>query len=139
MDVHTKKQRSFNMSRIKSRDTACECAFRKYIWSKGIRGYRKHARLPGKPDIYFPKIKLAVFVDGCFWHKCPKCFVKPVSNMKFWNRKIAENVKRDRRVNVLLKRNGIAVLRFREHILKNNLQGCFRSLKQALDTLEAKQ
>ncbi len=57
MDRHTKQQRSYNMSRVRSKDTIPEIKFRQYIWSKGIRGYRLHGKLRGKPDLYFPKKK----------------------------------------------------------------------------------
>ncbi|MGD0336334.1 MAG: very short patch repair endonuclease [Candidatus Omnitrophota bacterium] len=117
-DVLTKKQRSYCMSQIRARDTQPEIILRKAISSAGISGYRLNYRLLGKPDIVFPKRKIAVFIDGCFWHKCPRCFIKPDTNKKFWNEKIASNVKRDKIVNTELKRKGWKVLRIWEHELR---------------------
>jgi len=123
------------MSQIKSRDTTCECTFRKYLWSQGIRGYRKHAKMPGKPDLFFPAKKLAVFIDGCFWHKCSKCFVKPASNSQFWRKKIGNNVEHDRKVDTILRKNGIIVLRIWEHEIRRNVQSCSRELIKRLNQL----
>lgn len=128
MDVHSKKQRSFNMSRIKSSNTKTEISFRKYLWSQGIRGYRLHSRITGKPDLYFPKKKLAVFIDGCFWHKCKKCFVKPKTNVKFWTEKINSNIKRDLKVNKKLKSENIKILRLWEHEVDNDPGNCYRQI-----------
>ena len=102
VDVHSRKQRSYNMSRIRSRDTGPEIKFRKLLFSEGLRGYRISAKLPGKPDIIFRKYKLAIFIDGCFWHKCPKCFIGPETHKKFWQDKIKSNVERDKKVNGML-------------------------------------
>jgi hypothetical protein len=74
----------------------------------------------GRPDFYFPKQKLAVFVDGCFWHGCPKCFQMPSTNEEFWATKIQGNQKRDKRVNRKLKSLGISVVRIAEHELKKS-------------------
>jgi len=119
IDVLTKKQRSYCMSRIRSKDTQPEIFLRKAISSAGVKGYRLHYKLSGRPDIVFPRKKIAVFIDGCFWHKCPKCFVKPKTNVRFWNRKIESNVKRDRAVNTRLKRDGWTVIRIWEHEIIN--------------------
>ena len=118
VDVLSKKQRSYNMSRIQGRDTKPELMFRRYLFSKGLRGYRVHSKLPGKPDIVFTKYKLAIFVDGCFWHRCPKCFKEPETNKEFWRKKITGNIKRDKVINRLLKKEGWVVLRFWEHLFK---------------------
>ena len=118
-DVLTKEQRSYNMSMIKGENTKPEIALRKLLVACGLRGYRLHYRLPGKPDIVFPKSRIAIFIDGCFWHKCPKCFVKPVTKRKFWEKKIDSNIKRDKIVNRELKKNKWKVLRIWEHEIKN--------------------
>lgn len=117
-DVMTKKQRSYNMSMIKGKNTQPEIILRRIISAAGLRGYRLHYKLPGKPDIIFPKKRIAVFIDGCFWHKCPKCFVKPGTNRKFWNKKIDSNVERDRLVNTELKSKDWKVIRIWEHELR---------------------
>ena len=95
-DNHSKEARSYNMSRIKSKNTKPEETVRKYLFSKGLR-YRKNvSSLPGKPDIVLPKYRTVVFVNGCFWHKhnC-KRFVWPSSNTDYWTAKIEKNVNRD--------------------------------------------
>lgn len=97
MDVLTPKQRSYCMSQIKRNGTSPEVIFRQLIASRGLRGYRLDAKAKGHPDFYFPRRKIAVFIDGCFWHRCPKCFVRPKTNRKFWTPKIRQNVERDRR------------------------------------------
>ena len=83
-----------------------------------ITGWRRHLPLPGKPDFTFRKEKLTLFVDGCFWHRCPKCFRNPKTNAEFWKNKIENNVKRDRRVNIELKQAGWSVVRLWECQLK---------------------
>lgn len=108
------------MSMIRAKNTGPEMALRKVLSSEGIRGYRLHHKLPGRPDIVFPAKKLAVFVDGCFWHKCPKCFVRPRTRVAFWDRKIKININRDKAVNLLLKRSGWKVLRFWEHQVRKS-------------------
>ena len=120
-DVLTKKQRSFNMSQIKGKDTKPEVILRKQLYARGIRGYRIHYKLSGKPDIVFLKKKIAIFVDGCFWHKCPLCFVKPKTRAKFWTKKIESNIKRDTTVKELLEKEGWIVLRIWEHEIKKTM------------------
>ena len=75
-------------------------------------------KLPGKPDFTFQKERLIVFVDGCFWHGCPKCYRAPKGNQKFWETKIIRNRERDREVNRELRLRGWRVLRIAEHSLK---------------------
>jgi len=117
-DVLTKEQRSYNMSRIRAKDTKAEMKLRKLLRQKGIRSYRLHYDLVGKPDIVFPKRKVAVFVDGCFWHKCPLHFVQPETRKDFWMKKIEKNVARDRHDDERLRQDGWIVLRFWEHEIK---------------------
>lgn len=119
-DVLTKKQRSFNMSRIKGRNTSLELKMRNLIYKKGLRGYRLHPNFVGHPDLIFSKRKIAIFFDGCFWHKCPKCFIKPMTRKMFWKKKIGSNIKRDRVVNKQLQEMGWKVLRFWEHDIESN-------------------
>ena len=98
-DVHSPETRSFNMSRIRGKDTKPEEMVRKYLFSKGFR-YRKNVKdLPGKPDIVLPKYRTCIFVNGCFWHKHEGChyFVWPKNNAEFWKTKILGNVERDLR------------------------------------------
>lgn len=96
VDVHSPNQRSFNMSRIKGKNTKPEMIVRKWLWQNGYR-YRLHRKdLPGKPDIVFAGRRKVIFVNGCFWHKhnC-KYFKWPKSNTEFWRPKIEGNVRRD--------------------------------------------
>jgi DNA mismatch endonuclease (patch repair protein) len=85
--------------------------------ANGIAGWRRHQPVFGKPDFVFPKLKLVVFVDGCFWHGCSRHFIKPQGNASFWRRKIATNQARDRLVNRTLRKSGWRVLRIWEHEL----------------------
>ena len=97
-DVHTPKQRSYNMSRIRGKDTKPEELVRKYLFSQGFRYRKNDARLPGKPDIVLPKYKTVIFVNGCFWHAHEGCkyFVWPKNNSDFWKKKIEGNILRDK-------------------------------------------
>jgi len=98
MDVHSPAQRSYNMSRIKGKDTKPEEVVRQLLWSHGYR-YRLHRKdLPGKPDIVFPGRKKAIFIHGCFWHRHDCRYFKwPKTNTEFWQKKIGDNVLRDSR------------------------------------------
>ena len=98
MDVHSPNQRSYNMARIKGKNTKPEVTIRKLLWSNGYR-YRLHCKdLPGKPDIVFPRRRQAIFIHGCFWHmhNC-RYFKWPDTNADFWRQKIKGNVERDNR------------------------------------------
>ena len=96
-DVHTPERRSYNMSRIRNKNTKPEELVRKFLFSQGFRYRKNDARLPGKPDIVLPKHKTVIFVNGCFWHKHEGCkyFVWPKNNAEFWHEKILSNVERD--------------------------------------------
>lgn len=114
-DVLTKEQRKYNMSRIRGKNTSPELIIRKMLFASGIRGYRIHYNLLGKPDIVFIKKKIAIFIDGCFWHKCPIDFKEPETRTDLWMKKINDNVRRDK-VNIQkLTSDGWTVLRFWEH------------------------
>lgn len=117
-DVLTTQQRSFCMSRIRGRDTKAELALRKAAFALGLR-YRLRSKLPGHPDLVFPGAKVAVFVDGCFWHQCPRHATYPRNNAAFWAAKISRNVERDRQVDELLKAAGWMVFRVWEHEVDN--------------------
>lgn len=119
-DVLTPEQRSRCMSNIKGKNTKPELVLRKILWGMGIR-YRLHYNVTGKPDLAFPGGKLVVFIDGCFWHKCPIHYQAPKTRAKFWEKKISGNVARDAIVTEKLESEGWRVLRFWEHELKNNL------------------
>lgn len=97
-DVHTPEQRSFNMSRIRSKDTKPEMLVRKYLFSHGFRFRLHEKKLPGKPDIVLPKYKTVVFVHGCFWHGHEGCryFVVPKTRTEWWMAKIRRNIELDK-------------------------------------------
>ena len=112
------QSRSQLMSSIRSRgNKKTELALMKLFRQHGIIGWRRNQSVFGKPDFVFKKNQTAVFVDGCFWHGCPKCYRRPKSNRKFWDAKITANRKRDRKVTRTLKRLGWAVIRIWEHDL----------------------
>ena len=119
-DVLTTEQRKHNMSCIHGKNTGPEIKIRKLLWLVGIRGYRINYNLPGKPDIVFTKKKIAIFIDGCFWHKCPICFQEPETRKEFWMKKIQSNIDRDKKVNAQLKDMGWTVMRFWEHEIRKN-------------------
>lgn len=120
MDNNRAKQRSYNMSQIRGKDTKPELFVRRLLWSMGHR-YRLHYnKLPGKPDIVFIGKKKAVFVHGCFWHRhdCPN-FVWPKSNELFWQEKIEGNVERDNKNQKKLLENGWGFLIIWECAIRN--------------------
>lgn len=106
------------MSRIRGKGNAStEQRMIRLFRERGIKGWRRNRPLPGKPDFVFPKLRIALFVDGCFWHRCPKCYHKPATNADFWEAKIGRNVERDKEVNLELKKRGWKVVRVWEHEL----------------------
>jgi DNA mismatch endonuclease (patch repair protein) len=134
-DVFTKAKRSAVMSRIRGRGNKdTEMALACLLRQNKITGWRRHLPIFGRPDFAFPKQKLAVFVDGCFWHGCPKHSSLPANNRAFWNRKFSTNKLRDILVTRTLRSQGWRVLRIWEHELrrKNTTKLCrrlFRALK----------
>ncbi len=117
-DVFTKAKRSAVMSLIRgsgNRDT--ELRLIGIFKAHDITGWRRGSPMVGKPDFVFPKLRLAVFVDGCFWHACPRHFRLPQSRSEFWAQKISRNQDRDRLVNRTLRKNGWKVVRIWEHAL----------------------
>jgi DNA mismatch endonuclease (patch repair protein) len=117
-DVFTKTKRSEVMSRIRGRGNKdTELALAKLLRRHGITGWRRGQPVFGKPDFIFRKARLAVFVDGCFWHGCPKHATKPANNRAFWHRKLSANRTRDALVTRTLRSQGWRVLRIWEHEL----------------------
>ncbi len=121
------------MSRIKSRNTEPEKKIRAFLLNKRVSGYKLHYDLPGKPDFAFPKHLLAVFIDGCFWHKCPRCFQSPSTRTKFWLNKIDNNIQRDKEVKKELHMLGWKVLRLWEHQVKKDPQKSIERIIKALN------
>jgi len=119
-DVHTKKQRSYNMSRIRSKDTKPEMLVRKFLHANGFR-FRLHVKdLPGKPDIVLPKYKTVIFVHGCFWHGHNNCkyYVVPKTRTEWWLNKINGNTANDAKAIKALKKDGWKVINIWECNLK---------------------
>jgi DNA mismatch endonuclease, patch repair protein len=107
------------MSRIRGTgNRATELKLISFFRQYSITGWRRHQALPGRPDFVFPKKHVAIFVDGCFWHCCPKHWSLPVTNRLFWQRKLERNKSRDKAVNLDLRKRGWQVLRIWQHELK---------------------
>jgi DNA mismatch endonuclease, patch repair protein len=131
-DVLTPEQRRLNMSRIRGKNTKPETLLRTALHLRGLR-FRVHRKsLPGSPDIVFPRQKVAVFVDGCFWHGCPAHSVRPKTNGKFWLEKIEANRTRDKRASRELKKLGWKVIRVWEHELKRDTPRVASSIERVM-------
>ena len=118
MDTVSKKKRSEIMSRVKSRDSKMEIAFRKELWRRGFRYRKNSGKYFGKPDIVLPKHATVFFIDSCFWHGCKKHCRLPTTRAKFWKEKIERNKRRDKVVNRHYKKEGWQIIRIWEHDLK---------------------
>ena len=124
MDVLTSEQRSYNMSRIRGRDTKPEEIVRKFLFSKGLRYRKNDKRYPGEPDIVLPRYRTVIFVNGCFWHRHEGCadFSLPKTNRAFWEDKLAANVRRDQQNKEKLSEMGWHVIVVWECELKKNVR-----------------
>jgi DNA mismatch endonuclease (patch repair protein) len=135
-DPLTKVERAQRMSQVRSRgNKSTEIAVERVLSASTVEGWIKHAKdVSGRPDFYFSDLKLAVFVDGCFWHACPKCNRRtPHSRRDFWATKIDENRRRDRRIRSQLRRQGIRTMRIWEHSVASGkwLQRLLRMIHEA--------
>ena len=121
-DVFTKSKRSEIMSRVLGRgNKATEDALVKMFRRFHITGWRRHLKLFGNPDFVFQEHRIAVFVDGCFWHNCPKHGTRPRTNRSFWSQKLKRNSARDKLVGLTLRKNDWRVLRVWQHeLIKKN-------------------
>lgn len=119
---------------IKDRDTKPELALRKELWKNGIKGYRIHwKKVQGKPDIAFPKRKFAVFVNGCFWHRCPYCNPPmPKTNREFWATKFERNIERDKNKILQLKASDWEPIIIWECQIKENVKNCVERINKFL-------
>lgn len=134
-DIFSKKKRSELMSRIRGRNNkGTEVALASLLRKSGISGWRRHVPLPGTPDFAWRAQRVAIFVDGCFWHGCSHCGNKqtPATNRTFWIPKITANKSRDRRANRNLRQAGWRVLRIWEHNLKKRPESCLTRVRQAI-------
>lgn len=132
---YTTKKRSKIMSEIRGKDTKLELQFRKALWKEGVRFRVDNKTLPGRPDVSIKKYKLAIFIDGEFWHGYNWDERKPniKSNRGFWIPKIERNMQRDREVNQQLKEMDFTVFRFWTHEVKDNLKTCINDVMMYLD------
>jgi len=119
------------MRSIRSRGTRPEVLIRLALVRDGLRGWQMHvAELPGKPDIIFSKKRIAVFIDGCFWHGCKNCYRGPKSNKRYWNSKLRSNKARDTRNTKALLSQGWRILRFWEHQVRDELDDCVKRIRK---------
>ena len=135
VDTFTKRERHDIMKSVKSKgNKSTELALIKHFKINGITGWRRSSSLIGKPDLIFRRLKVAIFVDGCFWHGCKKHCRLPDANVKYWESKIIKNIQRDAEVGISLKHMGWKVVRIWEHSLKkDNL----KSLSRVINLLKS--
>jgi DNA mismatch endonuclease, patch repair protein len=137
MDVLTPEQRRKNMQAIKNKATIAEVALAKALWAKGYRYRKNNKKVFGNPDLTFSRYKLAIFVDGEYFHgynwETEKHRIK--TNRSFWWKKIEGNMTRDKLVNETLVDNGWTVLRFWSHEIRKNLASCVHKIDQTLNKL----
>ena len=133
-DVHDKATRSYNMSRIKNKNTKPEILVRQFLFANGFRYKLNDKKLPGKPDIVLPKYKTAIFVNGCFWHGHENCkyFRLPVTRMYWWKEKIERNKENDLKKQTILKDYGFKVIVIWECEIKN--KSIYTTLIDAIKT-----
>ena len=133
-DKFDKKTRSKIMSKIRSKNTSLEINFRKLLWKHGLRGYRIHYNLPGKPDIVFVSKRIVIFLDGDFWHGYNWKGLGKVPPKEYWQEKIQKNIERAKKYNKQLRKEGWVVLRFWEHEIKKNPEKCIKVVKDVWES-----
>lgn len=137
VDVHNKQTRSYNMSRIKGKNTKPEILIRKFLFANGFRYRLNDKKLPGKPDIVLPKYKTVIFINGCFWHGHNECsyFVVSKTRTEWWLNKISVNKENDNKNKILLETAGWQVIAIYECQLKNKkISGTFQNLLSILSS-----
>ena len=119
------------MSSNKAKNTKPELRLRKALYAEGIRGYRLNwKKAPGRPDIAFPGRKVSIFINGCYWHRCPHCELPlPKTNTEFWKEKFEKNIKRDKKKEKELLDLGWTVLVFWECNINTNIKDCINKIK----------
>lgn len=133
-DKRSPKPTNGNVSKVMSsnrgKDTKPEMLLRKALRDNGLVGYRVQWKVPGRPDIAYPGRKIAIFVNGCFWHRCPFCDLPiPKNNVEFWKDKFDQNVKRDAEKKMYLEKDGWAVIIVWECEIKNDLANVVQIIK----------
>jgi DNA mismatch endonuclease, patch repair protein len=115
--------------RANRRVSGAEIKFRRALWAEGLRGFRRGEHLPGRPDVIFSRLRLAVFVHGCYWHRCPTCDLRlPKANREFWRAKFDANVSRDRAAQLGLDASGWEVITVWEHDVRRDVRAVARQL-----------
>lgn len=128
-------QRSRTMAAVPSQRTSLEQLLASSLWAVGLRGWRRSAKVEGsRPDFTFPRLRVAVFADGCFWHGCPHCGRRPTANADYWHRKIDRNSERDSEQTQRLKAAGWTVVRFWGHEIERDPTGCAKRVAMVLGT-----
>ncbi len=123
-DKLSREKRSWNMSRIRGKDTEIEIKVRKYLFSQGFRFRKNVADMPGKPDIILPKYKTVIFIHGCYWHRhtgCKNC-TTPNTNREFWLKKFEKNIQNDSKHQQELEAAGWKVLILWECEIENDFE-----------------
>lgn len=132
VDNLTKEMRSKVMASIKGRNTRPEIVVRKLLWAKGIR-YRIHdKKVTGTPDISNKSKKIAIFIDGCFWHGCNNCYKEPRTNVAYWHTKIINNKKRRKEIIKKLSKDNWKILEFWEHRVVNEPEAVTKEISRFL-------
>jgi len=126
-------RRSYNMARVRGdKSTRLERRLASSLWNEGVRYYRRRCiRHVGRPDFCFHRQKVAIFVDGCFWHWCPLHFKLPSSRVEYWKKKLADNRARDRKQARQLRKSGWTVIRIWNHDLKTDI-GTLRAVRRII-------
>lgn len=135
-DHLTPERRSWNMRRIKGKDTSIEVQVRSWLFSKGFRFRKNDLRYPGKPDIVLPKYKTVIFINGCFWHRHEGCkyATTPKTRTNYWTKKFERNVENDKRNRQLLEDMGWRVIIIWECELKLDFEGTMDMVIRELET-----
>ena len=135
MDKYDKATRSKMMAAVRSKgNRSTELRLVTLLRQHRLRGWRRHYPVPGTPDFCWPRRRVALFVDGCFWHGCPRCRRAPKSNRAYWDAKVAVNMRRDKRVARVLRGQGWTVLRVWECQIEK--PATIRRVERALVTME---
>jgi len=119
----------------KGKNTTPEIVLRKHLWKNGFRGYRVHkGDMPGSPDIVYSKKRLAIFVNGCFWHRCPRCDLPlPKTHTDFWKKKFQRNIERDKEKIDELRSLGWKVITIWECEIKKDISSCVERIRSILE------
>jgi len=127
--AHTKMMRAIKCTGNKT----TELNFCLALIEAKISGWQLHAKLKGKPDILFPEYKIVIFLDGCFWHGCPECGHIPKTNSLYWQTKLNRNIERDKANTESLIKDGYSVIRFWEHEILNDVNGCIAYVNDVIE------